>query len=209
MVCLGVVLFASILFGTLCASWSCMSISFTKLGMFSFIIFSNKFSISCCSSSPSGIPISWMLAHLEMSQSLLILTSFFFAFFFLHSVLVDCLFLPYVPNCWFEPWLHSLHCFLLIFTSLSVAFISSLMILPYSISSLSILITSVLNSASDRLAISVLLSSFSGVCSVLSFGPYFFVSSIWQPPHIYFCVLGRAILTPCLSTPVKFYGAEP
>ena len=49
---------------------------------------------------------------------------------------------------------------------LSVDFISSwvfFILLPYSLSSLSILITSVLNSASDRLVISVLFSSFSRV----------------------------------------------
>ena len=32
-ICLGVVFFVSNLFGTLCASWTCMSISFAKLGM--------------------------------------------------------------------------------------------------------------------------------------------------------------------------------
>ena len=36
-------------------------------------------------------------------------------------------------------------------------------------------------------------------CSVLLSGPYFFVSSIWQPPRVSFCVLGRAALTPSLS----------
>ena len=41
--CLGVVLFGSNLFGILCASWTCKSIPFAKLGKFSFIIFSNKF----------------------------------------------------------------------------------------------------------------------------------------------------------------------
>ena len=46
-------------------------------------------------------------------------------------------------------------------------------------------------------------------CSVLSFGPYFCVSSFWQPPCVCFCVLGRAALTPCLSAPVKLYGTEP
>ena len=52
MMCLGVGLFTSILFGILCASWTCASISFTKLGKFPYIIFSNRFSISCPFSSP-------------------------------------------------------------------------------------------------------------------------------------------------------------
>ena len=45
MMCLGVFLFGSNFFGTLWASWtSWKSISFTRLGKFSFIICSNKFS---------------------------------------------------------------------------------------------------------------------------------------------------------------------
>ena len=44
MVCLGESLVVSILGGTLCASLACKSISFTKLGKFSFIIFPNRFS---------------------------------------------------------------------------------------------------------------------------------------------------------------------
>ena len=54
----------------------------------------------------------------------------------------------------------------------------------------SILITSVLNSASDRLSISSSLSSSSGVLSVLSFGSYFSVSLLllcckgWSHPSL-------------------------
>ena len=66
------------------------------------------------------------------------------------------------------------------------------MLLKSSLSSLSILITSVLNPASDRLLISVLFISFPGVLSVVSLRPYFFVSSIWQPSSVYFYALGRA-----------------
>ena len=56
-ICLRVGLFASILFGTLHGSWTCMSISFTKLRKFSFITFSNRFPNFCSSSCPSGTPM--------------------------------------------------------------------------------------------------------------------------------------------------------
>ena len=72
--------------------------------------------------------------------------------------------------------------------------------LKYPVSSWRILITSVLNSASDRLFITISFRSFLEFCSALSIGPYFFVSSIWQPPCVCFCVLGRAHLIPCLSS---------
>ena len=57
MIILGVGLFGSNLYGTLCASCTYMSISFClvpKLGNFSVIILSNRFPISCSFSSPSG-----------------------------------------------------------------------------------------------------------------------------------------------------------
>ena len=44
----------------------------------------------------------------EVPKSLFI----FFEFLFLYSVLVGCLFLPFVPNNWFEPWFSSCHCWL-------------------------------------------------------------------------------------------------
>ena len=75
-------LFGSNFFGTLWASWtSWKSISFARLGKFSFIICSNKFSISCCSS-PSGTPIIQILEHFRLSQRILSLFSFlgFFVF---------------------------------------------------------------------------------------------------------------------------------
>ena len=56
MICFGVSLFEFILFGTLCASWTYISIFFTKLGKFAVIIFSNRFPISCSLSSPSATP---------------------------------------------------------------------------------------------------------------------------------------------------------
>ena len=58
MMCLGVCYFGSNFFVTLWASWTSWKfISFVRLGKFAFIICSNKFSISCCCSSPSGTPI--------------------------------------------------------------------------------------------------------------------------------------------------------
>ena len=106
--CLGVVLFGSNLFETLCPSWTRMSISFTKLGKFSFIIFSNNFSIYCFSSL-LGTLMFQMLVHLKLSQRFLICPCFF-EFFFLSTVLIECFFLPCVPNRWFDSWLHPLHC---------------------------------------------------------------------------------------------------
>ena len=58
------------------------------------------------------------------------------------------------------------------FISLFIAFIFSCILRPYSTNSVSILITSVLNCASDRLAISSSLSSIFGAL-ICSFGPYF------------------------------------
>ena len=86
----------------------------------------------------------------------------------------------------------------LFFISISVSFVSDwifFMILRSSLSYLSILITSVLNSASNRLLSSISFSSFSGVWILPSCGPYFFVSSFWQPPCVCFYILGRATLT--------------
>ena len=86
------------------------SIFFTTLAKFSLIICSNKFSISCCSSL-SGTPIIQILECFRLSQRFLSLSSFFFfEFLFLHSVLVGCLCLAFVPNHCFESWFHSCHC---------------------------------------------------------------------------------------------------
>ena len=91
MICFGVFLLESNFFGTLWISWTCMSISFARLGKFSFIIFSNKFLISCSSSS-AGTPMIPMLECLKLSQRVLSLSQFF-KFLFLHSVPVGCLLL--------------------------------------------------------------------------------------------------------------------
>ena len=71
-ICLGVCFLGSNFFGTLSASWtSCKSVSFARLGKFSFIMFSHKLSISCSSSSPSGTPMIWMLECLKLSRRFL------------------------------------------------------------------------------------------------------------------------------------------
>ena len=68
MMCLSVFLLGSNFFGTLWVSWnSWNSISFARLGKFS-IICSNKFSISCSSSSPAGTPMIQMLEYLKLSR---------------------------------------------------------------------------------------------------------------------------------------------
>ena len=113
----------------------------------------------------------------ESSYTLLI----FFEFLFLHCVLVECLFFLMFQIIDLSPgFLLFTVGSLWIFLSLSVAFVSSLMFLLYSMISLSILISSGLNSTSDHLALSVLLSSFSEVL---------LCSFIWAR---FFCLLNLA-----------------
>ena len=78
MMCLGLFLLGSNLLGlSELPALACMSISFARLGKFSFIIFSKKISISCFSYSPSGTPMIQMLEHLKLSWRFLSLSSFF------------------------------------------------------------------------------------------------------------------------------------
>ena len=79
MMCLGVFLFGSHFFGTLWASWTSQkSVSFARLGKFSFIICSNKFSISCSSSSPSCF--SFSPCDLDVGMFFLSLSLFIYFF---------------------------------------------------------------------------------------------------------------------------------
>ena len=77
--CLGVFLLWFILLGTLCASWTWLTISFSMLGKFSAIISSNIFSGPFSFS--SGTHIIWMLVHLMLSQRSLRLSSFLYILF--------------------------------------------------------------------------------------------------------------------------------
>ena len=95
MICLGVGLFASILFGTLSASWTYMSIFFTKLGKFFSLFFSNRFPISCSFSSPSGTPMMQMLHLLKLSEAAHIILIFLNSFLFLLFLLVVYCFLRF------------------------------------------------------------------------------------------------------------------
>ena len=134
---------------------------------FSFIICSNKLSISCCSS-PSGTPIIWILEHFRLSQRFVSLSSLFwiliFSFFsgwmFIFFLLFQIVALsPRFPSChyWFPEHLALFH------------FVCFFFFWPSSIRSVSILITMALNSPSDGLVISSLLSSLSEVllCSFI------------------------------------------
>ena len=99
MMCLGVFLLGSNFFGTLSASWtSWKSISFARLGKFSFIVFSNKFFnfllFLFSFWYPYDSDVGTFKVVPEVSKPLLI----FFDFLFLHSVPVEYLFLPFVLN---------------------------------------------------------------------------------------------------------------
>ena len=121
MMCLCVFLFGSNFFGTLWASltfWE--SISFTRLGKFSFIICSSVFSISCCCSSPSGTHVIQILERFRLSQRFVRLSSLFwiliFSFFsgwmFIFFLLFQIVPLsPRFPSChcWFPEYFVLFH----------------------------------------------------------------------------------------------------
>ena len=99
--CLGVFLLGFILYGTLCASWTWLTISFSELWKFSTIISSKIFSYPFfSSSSSSGTPIIQILVHLILSQRSPRLSSALFILFTLFCS--SKLFPPfYLPAHWF------------------------------------------------------------------------------------------------------------
>jgi len=89
--CLGMFLLGFMLYGTLCASWTWLAISFSMLGKFSTIISSNNFSHSFFFFSSSETHIIWMLVHLVWSQKYLRLSSalFILSTLFCSSVVIS------------------------------------------------------------------------------------------------------------------------
>ncbi|XP_004273873.2 intraflagellar transport protein 25 homolog isoform X2 [Orcinus orca] len=82
-------LFGFILYGTLYASWTWVTVSFPMFGKFSTVISSNIFSEPFFFSSSSGIPIFRMFVNLMLSQRSLRLSSILFILFsFLCSLAV-------------------------------------------------------------------------------------------------------------------------
>ena len=101
--CLGVGLFASILFETLCFldlhvcflhQIRKVSFHYFFIHIFNFLPFLFSF----------WHPVMQMLEHLKLSHRLLTLSLFFWIFFLV--VLIGCFLLPYVPNHWFDSQLH-------------------------------------------------------------------------------------------------------
>ena len=94
--CLGVFLFGFILYGTLCASWTWLTVSFPTLGKFSTTISSNLFSGPFSFSSSSGTRIIQMLVCLMLFQRSLRLFSILFIVFCLFcSAVVSSTILSY------------------------------------------------------------------------------------------------------------------
>ena len=98
-ICLGIGLFGSNLFGALYASCVLISVSWS-FGKFSATISSNIFWIPFSVSSPPGIPLMCRLACYILSHRSLILLSCF-SFVFLSAVLIGWFPLFYLPSHWF------------------------------------------------------------------------------------------------------------
>ena len=76
--------------------WTCVHFSFTRLGKFSVIISSNRFSVPCPLSSSSGTHMMWMLSCFVLSQRCLNYPHFL-KFIFLFAALVGYFLLPRLP----------------------------------------------------------------------------------------------------------------
>ena len=107
-----------ILYGTVCASWTCVTIFFPMLRTFSTVISSNIFSDTFFFSS-SGTPIIQMLVHLVLSQRSLRLPSILFIHSFFFILLLGSYFhlficqLTYPFFCLIYPVIDSFRVFLI------------------------------------------------------------------------------------------------
>ena len=97
-ICLNIFLLGFLLYGTLCASWTWLTISFSMSGKFSTIISSKIFAYPFFVSSSPGTPIIWMLVYLILSQRSLRLSSVLLILFTLFCS-SEVIFLPfYLPT---------------------------------------------------------------------------------------------------------------
>ena len=160
MMCLGVFLFGSNFFGTLWASWASWKSPLPDQGSSPSLFVHISFQFLACSL--LFLPLGVLKVVPEVPQPLLIFLNSCFFILFQLDVYFFLLFQIIALSPGFLPvTVDSLNILLY--------FICFFIFQPSSISSVSILITSVLNSASDILSISSLLSSFSGVliCSFI------------------------------------------
>ena len=111
------------LYGTLCASWTWLTISFLILGKFSTIISSNIFSVPFFFSS-SGTPIIQMFVHSMLSQRSLRLSSVLFLLFslFCSVVVISTILSSYSFPTLFPNTFADLKVWFNVMLSISVAF---------------------------------------------------------------------------------------
>ena len=171
MISLGVGLFAFILFGTLCFLDSAVCF-LTRLGKFSAIMSSNRFSVLFSLSSHSGTPIMPMLVSLMLSLRSLKLSSFFLCLYISFSFCCSNWVIAYLPDHRFVLLHHLICCcfppvcfsFKLLYSSglIGSFFMSSISLLKLSLcSSIQHQMTITLNSLSGGLLISIAFSLFS------------------------------------------------
>ena len=180
MVCVGVDLFLLILRGVLCASWTWMPVSFSRLGKVSVIICSKRpyATFSYC----SGTPMIWrLLCFVESLSSLSLYSwsnSFLFLFFsgafFPQFCLLYHLFIPLLlPS---SLWLHPVN-------FVSHFFISAWLVLGFLISVARIsLVSSMVLSSSANILTTVVLNSWSNTLFIFVLSDFFLIFPLERIP---------------------------